>query len=340
MTRARSPVLSVDDYLGPAELRFFGGGFRRVRQRLDDIRVAVRPEAARASARACVRYPPDWSAKSTGRPLRPHLSSIDALVLGAQLAEILLAHTYGLDAGARSRMWLRQLDLRAGVRPQEDLDRLAVHGVVRPEASAHVSDGLRTTTVLARVGSMEVRCEVQHEKGGGWGAGGGEVLHPSAVTALGSPSRHYFAHLFRHRRQGVTHLTVDRTAGRVDATAHVTPAPGEDPLACAGLEAAYAPSVSMVDAIAVTGQLAQVLLYALDGLDRRDSQTLWLRRATLTTPRPLRPLDRAFPVHARIEDTHRPRLAGDTWRVCDLGYTFHGITGSFSVAHRLPHRGP
>ncbi|MFJ9565173.1 AvrD family protein [Streptomyces fuscichromogenes] len=339
MTQVRRTVASVDDCLGPAEHRFFGNGYRRVRQRLDDIRVVGLPETTEVRAQASVRYPPDWSAKGAGAQLVPHLSSIDALVLGAQLAEILLGHAYGLDADARSRMWLREVRLRAGGRPQEDLDRLAVHGVVRPEESAHVTDGLRVTPVRSSIGSMEFWAEVQHETGSHCHTAHGETHHPSAEAVLGEPYRHHFADLFRHRSQRITDLAVDRSAGRVDATVHITPAPGEDQGLCTGLEAAYTPSTSMVDAIAVMGQLAQILLYALDGLDRADSETLWLRRATLSTRLPLRALDRAFPVHVRIEDTSRLAIAGDTWRVCDLGYDFHGITGGFSVAHRLPNRG-
>lgn len=340
MIPARPAVPRVDDYLGPGERRYFGSGFRRVRQRLADIRVLGRAEATEATARASVSYPPDWSAKGAGGDLVPHLSSVDALVLGAALAEILLGHAYGLDAGARSRMWLREVRLGAGSRPQEDLDGLAAHAVTRPLESAHVTDGVRVSPVHARIGSMEVCCEVQHEVAGGYLPDSGEARHPSDEEALGEPCRRYHADLFRHRGQRITGLAVDLPAGRVDATVRITPAPGEDRLLPTGLEAAYAPSASMIDAITVMGQLAQVLLYELDGLHRGDSGTLWLRRATLSTRLPLRPLGRPFPVHARIEDTRRLVVADDTWRVCDLGYAFHGITGGFSVAHRLTNRGP
>ncbi|KUL32252.1 AvrD family protein [Streptomyces regalis] len=335
----RLVVPAIDDYLGPGERRYFGGGFRRVRQRLAAISVVGRAESTEATARASVSYPSDWSAKGTGTELVPHLSSVDALVLGAQLAEILLGHAYRLDAGARSRMWLRSVRMRAGAHPQEDLDRLAVHGVARPAESVHVTDGLRVSPIRFRIGSMEVWCEVQHEVSGGYRPDGAQTRHASVEEALGEPHRRYFAELFRHRGQHVTGLTVDRESGRVDATAHITPAPGESPLRSTGLEAAYAPSASMIDAITVMGQLAQVLLYEIDGLDRSDSNTLWLRQAALSTRLPLRPLDHAFPVHARIEDTRVLSIADDTWRVCDLGYAFHGITGGFSVAHRLPNRG-
>ncbi|MFM9445715.1 AvrD family protein [Streptomyces acidiscabies] len=335
MTVGRLTVGDIEDYLGPAEGRYFGSGFRRVRQRLAAITLTGGPESTRATATASVGYPGDWSAKGTGG-LVPHLSTIDALVLAARTAELLLTHAYGLDVGARSRMWLRRVVIRAGGSPQEDLARLPVHGTARPAESVAVADGLRTSAVGVTIGSMHVRCEVQHEDQGGYRPSQG-ALYEDADTALGAPDGQYYAELFRRRGQRVTHLAVDAPAGSADAEVALTPAPGES--AGTGLEAAYAPSASMVDAIAVMGQLAQILMYELDGLTRGGSDTLWLRRAELATDLPLRAVDRAFPVHARVADSRLVDIDDHQWRVCDLSYGFHGITGTFSVTHRLPDRG-
>ncbi|QZZ31660.1 hypothetical protein A7X85_40465 [Streptomyces sp. ST1015] len=331
------PVIvgAVEDHLGPAEGRYFASGFLRVRQRLTAIALTGGPESTRAAATASVTYPADWSAKGAGG-LVPHLSSIDALVLAARTAELLLTHAYGLDAGARSRMWLRRVVIRTGGRPQEDLARLRVRGTVRPAESVAVADGLRTSAVGVTIGSMDVRCEVQHEDQGGYRPSEG-ALYEDADTALGAPDGQYYAELFRRRTQRVTRLAVDPEAARADAEIALTPAPGEG--AGTGLEAAYAPSASMVDAIAVVGQLAQILMYGLDGLTRGRSDTLWLRRAELATDLPLRAVDRAFPAHARVADARLVDIDEHPWRVCDLSYGFHGITGTFSVAHRLPDRG-
>ncbi|KUO22596.1 AvrD family protein [Streptomyces dysideae] len=339
MTETRLFVPAIEDYLGPGERRFFGGGFRRVEQRLRDIRVSCGPESTRLSAQASVNYPRDWSAKGSRAELAPHLSTIDALVLGARVSEILLVHAYGLDPGARSRMWLRRARVRAGGRPQEDLGTLSLRSAGHVAESVPIADGARVSRVESHIGSMTVACEVQHEEGGGYRSGVADVHHADADRALGEPYGQYFAELFRHRRQHIGHLLVDSAAGQVDASVRITPAPGEGPYFNTGMEAAYAPSASMIDAITVMGQLVQVLLYELDGIDRSGSDTLWLRLAELATDLPLRPLDGAFPVRTTIEDSRVLILAGDSWRVCDLGYAFHGITGTYSVAHRLPPRG-
>ena len=56
-----------------------------------------------------------------------------------------------------------------------------------------------------------------------------------------------------------------------------------------GLEAAYWPSATLVDALVLTGQLGQVLLYAAAGLDRDQADTLWMRRMTFEVVGPVRP---------------------------------------------------
>src|ERR1700738_3999369 len=88
---------SIDDYLGPAKNRFFSRGYQRADYEVYNLTVI--PEGAGdagATAGANLRYPADWSQKN-GTDLRPHLSTVDALVLGVQLAELHLAHTYGLS---------------------------------------------------------------------------------------------------------------------------------------------------------------------------------------------------------------------------------------------------
>src|SRR2546430_787675 len=114
---------SVDDYLGPAATRFFGYGYRRVHYTMPSV--AVDADSLRTTVG--VEYPVDWSRKSANVDLRPHLSTVDALVLAARAAELYLHHAFGLDLSARRTAWLRRVDIRAGAQPYEDgLDALDV----------------------------------------------------------------------------------------------------------------------------------------------------------------------------------------------------------------------
>jgi len=95
---------SIDDILGPAAQRFFGDGHRRVRQMLRNVTVDGDGRGGhRVRGCASVSYPADWSVKSVSDELRPHLSSIDALLLAVALGECYLTHARGLDPKQRRR---------------------------------------------------------------------------------------------------------------------------------------------------------------------------------------------------------------------------------------------
>src|SRR5262249_53707404 len=94
----------IDDLLGSAAQRFFGDGHRRISQLLRDI--TVHSDGAgghRVLGCASVSYPPDWSVKNSAAELRPHLSTIDALLLSVALGECYLAQVRGLDSHQRRR---------------------------------------------------------------------------------------------------------------------------------------------------------------------------------------------------------------------------------------------
>src|SRR5690349_16564634 len=149
---------NVDDRLGPAEKRFFGTGFRRSEHTIRRLRVG----AGRIDAAAAVRYPADWSTKGEVDQL-PHLSTVDVLVLGAQLAELQVAQAYGLDPGRRSSMWLRRVRIQAGRAPlEEGLDDFPVTAVAAGTADDAVIAGFRVSLVDCRVGPLRIRCEIEH----------------------------------------------------------------------------------------------------------------------------------------------------------------------------------
>lgn len=119
-----SPYLpDISDYLGAPERRFFGEGYKRSRHRLTDFHVpepdGAVAEVPRLAATAQVEYPSDWSRKGD-TDQRPHLSTVDVLLLGAQLTEALLTSHLGLTEWELATVWLARVRIKAGNRPVED----------------------------------------------------------------------------------------------------------------------------------------------------------------------------------------------------------------------------
>lgn len=321
---------SIDEILGDRSTRFFAEGFKKITRSVSGLVVY----GDGCDATASLGYPADWSRKGAA-DLRPHLSTIDALVLAVATAEAHLAQAAGLDAGRRSRAWLRSFTMKAGRNPHEDLSAFPIRLRVRPAAS----DAGTATTYQCQVGAIRVVLEVEHEPG----------THPATSTerrfadladAVGGGPRGYL-----DRMVEVTHQLheVTVTPGDVSAVVDIAAARGgriagdaEDDAPPTGFAAAYEPSLSPVDCLVCMAQLAQSVMYSLDRIERRESDTLWMRTVTFETDRPRHPMRQPF--IARLEIT-RSRLLwhdGAPWRTADVAGDFHGLRVGSSLAHRLP----
>lgn len=339
---------SIDDYLGPSATRFFGAGHRRVEYRLDDIVIGRTADGAGlARAVAGVRYPADWSRKAAGVTLRPHLSTIDALLFSAQLTELYLTQRYGLSAEQRRSAWLRRVDIKAGGQPLEDgLHAFPVDATLNAStASAYSLCGM-VSTVDCRVGPMKLRLTVDHAPGEQGTQTGG---YANADALLGPAADRVYGSAFKARRQQLTGVDLDLGQLRAQALATISMTDGAAPAGDAwtaftglgeapdqGLEGRFQPGLSLVDAFVMSLQLGQVLLYELDGVDRAASNTLWMRRTTIEAASPYRSCAQPFPVAASLQEPRRLVARDRDWRTADIVSVIRHIRTRCSVAHELP----
>ncbi|HEX4703003.1 MAG TPA: AvrD family protein [Pseudonocardiaceae bacterium] len=91
-----------------------------------------------------------------------------------------------------------------------------------------------------------------------------------------------------------------------------------------------------MDSTLIMAQVAQALLYQLDGLHRSESNTLWMRRIDMSTTRPDHPFTEPVEVSTRVVRTRLLNFAGGVWRVADLTGDCQGIQVTYSLAHELP----
>ena len=162
MTQALLLYRSMDGVSRIRSGRFFGRGYRRAHHRVEDVVVTPGRERPATHARVSIDYPVDWSTKAARNDLRPHLSTVDVLVLGVQLSEAHLAHAYGLDGAQRRAMRLRKVTLRAGGEPQEDLSRLPATAALASTTPEPGGRGSFVSVFDCRIGAMRARCEIEH----------------------------------------------------------------------------------------------------------------------------------------------------------------------------------
>lgn len=336
---------SVTDYLGPPEKRFFSGGYRKAEHSVTGVRLTpAGAEQAGVTARVDVAYPSDWSKKKDGIDLPPHLSSIDTLVLAAQLAEAHLTHAYALNEEQRAAMRLRRVKLTAGTTPQEELTGLEARALLLETRPLEGAPGRSLSVYDCRIAKMRARCEVEHATGGRTGFSGS---HDTLQDLLGPAELRYYGTGFTNYAQHIDSVSADLDELTAEAAVRLTrdeDAPATAATATAGIGGAQRPAPSMIDCFVTNLQLAQILMYELDAVRRADSNTLWMLRTVLTAQgdgpganvppgaAPARPL----PLSTRITGKHLLPLRGGTWRNVEVAGEFAGVSLRCSLAHELP----
>jgi hypothetical protein len=317
---------SVDDYLGPAATRFFGAGYRRVDYRYGDVVAeAFDDVAGKLETTVGLSYPADWSKKTEGVTLRPHLSTVDGLILAIELSEACLAHACRLSPGQRSRLWVSGVRIKAGAEPNEELGTL--------DATTRILATKPDSTVVLEttIGKMRMRCEI---------AGLDDPTRMSAATyatpseLLGPAAGRYYGDGFKTRSHRVSGVVVTPATLTSEATVEYEEE-SSLPVGTKGIGGDYHPSPTTVDCFVTALQLGQVLLYELDSLSRSTSNTLWMRSTSLRAERPRRGVLDRSKLTTSLENTTLFEMGGSTWRTADIVAHLGGVDLRCAVTHRI-----
>ncbi|GAA3536630.1 AvrD family protein [Amycolatopsis ultiminotia] len=312
---------SIDQYLGPAETRFFGAGYRRPEHTLSDISVTALPDGTGSiSATAAVDYPKDWSRKgATDQP--PHLSTVDVIVLGEKLASLYIQAAFGFSPEDPGIEALGTIRISAGSSPvEEELTGFPVEARAASTTDISTSAGV-CTTFDCTIANLRLVISVRHPP----------AAQQHATTAVpdvtGSPSgRRLVATGWAERSNSTSEVIIDRATSTAAAQARFTPAPAER----------VGPQDLVIDAFVVALQLGQILLYELDRFDRADSNTLWMRQTEIQwSPQRRDVADR----RAATTGIVSPRILNrgtDRWRVADIRGDVYGVSVRCAITHRVP----
>ncbi|MEU6669329.1 AvrD family protein [Streptomyces sp. NPDC046727] len=315
----------MDDVLGDRHTRFFGEGFKRVTYSLDDITVAPGTGATpgEVHATAGIHLPETWSRKGEALQ-RPHLSTLDGMLLAARLTGFYAAHTHRLAADAHFRV--RDVRIKAGSQPDEEgLARFGVTARHRSTTASPDAPGLSLTTMDCTIGSMSLQVEAEHPaaddavRAPGSYATAEELDGPWNSTAFGV-SHH-------DRSQYLEDVVADVSAGTAHARLTLVDTPGRE------TTEEYGPTA--IDLFVSALQLGQVLLYELDGLTRAESNTLWMR-STRFTPSTEAEAEPGGRFRVTLDRTAQLPTSEGTWRTARLTAALGSTQLTCNVVHLLP----
>lgn len=301
----------IENHLGPAADRFFGAGFKRVEYGTRHLSLSDNGVVSSVS----LNYPSGWSKKIGSGELVPHLSTIDALAIAINLCQdVLLKKINNIDL-----LWVKEVSIKAGKKPEEDLRDIKAH---MNEQSTHVdSEGNTHFLFGGLVGPMVLNLEVIMPANRDSGHDG---------EASGNT---YYSLGYRKRTQLIDDIVFDSPLKAISKLVVVD----DDPdLPRSGIEASYPHVVTPIDAFVSHLQIAQVLLYKLDDLERGESNTLWMRATHISAEDPAKCRATARVLMTELRGANIVSVKDQNWRVAEIVGHSSGMTVSCSVAHLLP----
>ncbi|MCC8929101.1 AvrD family protein [Rhodococcus sp. I2R] len=318
-------TIELNEYLGPRETRFFGEGYKRARHDLD----VLAHQRDSLEGIASVSYPDDWSKKGDASQ-RAHLSTVDVLLFGVQVAELILVGRYGLTETGRRQSWVRSASIAGGASPVEDsLSALAVAGLLR--STAGFGSAMVSSVVTVKIASLNVKVEIVHPPTST------NALEPdlAATRGLLAESRdQLYRDGYKRNEVNVETVLVEPGGTQGSGALSIGPSAGAARAPFTGLEGQFGAVPSFIDAFVAALQAGQVLLYELDGIKRAESNTLWMRRTRISAPGPLRQASKAA---FRVE-LSQPRVVvygGSNWRAATIKAEVDQISVACSVTHRV-----
>lgn len=322
---------SVDEILGDPATRYFGSGYRNVQQHVFDVQIGA--TSSRASATARVTYPDSWSTK-TNHELVPHLSSIDGFVIATELLEAYLREAYALDDAGIQDCWIQHCTIKSGQTPTLDLERVPVGlQCTSTRADAGAMFG-RYSEFTLKVGSLGLDLVIDHPVGTDTNERKSRTSFKAVDELLGEMAQRYYGGGFKTTHVAVRHLELSPFVDGASAKVHVTHAPQ---LVTRGLSGNYQPFISIPDALVATAQLAQVVLYRRDNLTRATSRNMWMRKISVTIPRPASlATDTTFEVKTWVAQASILPIGHSHWRAAKFKVTLPSMNSEFSLAHELP----
>jgi hypothetical protein len=246
--------VAFDELLGAPSRRYLASGYKRVDYTTSFEPVSIEDDGRlRVRGVGSARYPRDWSIRPSGAFRQAHLSSVDAVALGAAaVEEIAVSFPQSFDS---SRVVIDEIAIKAGSRPTADLGAIPLDVSLRALLSK--------PRVELLVGGFAISLSLRF---------------PERKPPLEGGVRPY--------QSGYRATSIDSRLLKVDMGTRSIVTEHRVSLGmtggASGLEAVLWPHLTHVDNVVLFGQIAQVLAQVGEGVSRGSIDNLWMRRMSFS----------------------------------------------------------
>ncbi|MCX8985930.1 AvrD family protein [Citrobacter portucalensis] len=318
---------SINDILGPSEKRFFSSGYRRSEHCISNLVLCASGERQYCvEAMASISYPHDWSVKNHAMDVRPHLSTIDMLILAINMIESYLVCCFSLSPEDVQNICFGEIAIHAGTKPQENLTDIPITVKLR-HSEPKFGDPSRTiSTYECNAGRMRAVCQVEYPCGDNKS---GEFRYSSMSDILGEVSDRYYHAGYKEQKHVLSNVNLNMENLTASSNVEIIRANNSSCDIRPG-------TASYIDVFVTCSQLAQALLYSLDGLTRSDTSTLWMIRTNFSENEKCFDVENNVKANVTISSNRLINLNGNEWRNVDVVGFFGGKVAKITFAHALP----
>lgn len=331
MDHKRITYQNIDEILGGWENRYLSCGYKSVYHSIHDI--YLYPNLKTMIAGAQVTYPENWSRKNDHQRLVPHLSTLDALLIALYVNILYISHIYQLDVNQRNRIWIKGIEIKAGKEPCNELENIPVFSRFCHTKTSEYSLYGHISKFSNHVGALQVDLEIDHETGG---SNMNDQYYGSLKEAWPTLEQTYYGGLFKNAVHQLTNVVIDLKEQTIQSDIRI-----DNTRAYAGLETFQGMDsiYSVIDIFVCSSQQMQALLYQLDGVRRKTSNNLWMRKIVYQSNLPVYHT-RSCRQTVKLKNTRVLTINQRRWRMADFECQPASTSNPFylktNLAHQLP----
>lgn len=301
-------MIDVDTLLGDHKTRYFGEGHKRTNYCIDDL--------SEDTTYGKIIQSGIWSNKSD-KVIQPHLSTLDGIMLSCLIAEKYLKN----QNKPFESYCLSKFEIKSGMQPIENLNRI-------PMQLKKVKVDIQSADFEVAILDMKVKISFQ------------QFANNLRYEVKAEDSKQYLPnHLkdIKHSIYDVSFLDTLDTADKCSIFCKANKVMNSEKN-YSGISSNFSDSYSILELLIVFSQMAEMLAYHVDDVDRECSETLWMKHVSAELLRPI-PNDE-ISLFGKITKSKLLDMKGKDWKIFEMSGTDtkNRVRMSSKIAHQLPSR--
>lgn len=301
-------MANVDALLGDHRQRYFGDGHKRTLYGISEID---------HNLFGSISHSGTWSSKSQ-QEVQPHLSTLDGVILACLLAEKYLEEI----GESPNHYFLTKFEIKSGMKPIENLNKIPL--VLK---STITEDDYTAFNALI----LDMKVNVTFKK----------IESPEKVAVTGEILEGFINNHLKNIQHDIYDISFIDTLDTADKCSIFCKADrGETKSAdYKGISANFSNCYSLLELLIIFSQMAEMLAYHADNIDRDCSKTLWMKNVTAEVVQPI-PVGE-IELLGKIRKNKLIDMKGHNWKIFEMSGadTKNRICISSKIAHQLPELG-